>query len=75
MSFLRYGKFAWMEYSRCGRTRALYRGMKISFIRHINDRFMKHNIPLATLAAVRILAKGANAELTVMPMDSSVCLR
>ncbi len=56
-----------LDGSRCGRTKAQYRGTKISFIRHANAHFMKYNIPLALLAAVKTLAEGANAEFTVMP--------
>ncbi len=37
----------------------------ISFVRHVNDLFMKYNIPIALLGAVRILAEGVNAEFTV----------
>ncbi len=56
-----------MAYSRCGRTKALYKGTQISFVKHVNDLFMKYNIPLALLAAVRTLAEGVNAEFIVMP--------
>ncbi len=72
MSFLRYGKFAWMAYSRWGRNRALHRGTKISFVRQVNDLFMKINTPLALLAAARTLAARVNAVFTVMPR-SLIC--
>ncbi len=56
-----------MEYSRCGRSNALFGGTKISFVRQVNDLFMKYNILLALLAVGRTLADGVNPELTVMP--------
>ncbi len=49
-------------------TKALHLGTKIAFVRHVNDRFMKYNIPLALLAAVRTLAEGVNAEFAAMLM-------
>ncbi len=67
-----YKALAWVACSRCGRTKALYRGAKISFVRHVNNRVMKYNIPLALLVAVRTLAEGVNAEFTVMPR-SLIC--
>ncbi len=67
ISFLRYGQFAWMAYSRCGRTKALYRGTKISFVRQVNDLFMKYNIPLPLLVTVRTLDEGVTAKFTLMP--------
>ncbi len=42
------------------------RGKKISFIRQVNDLFMKYNIPLALLAATRTFAEGVNAAFTEM---------
>ncbi len=57
MSFVRYGRFGWMGYSRWGRTKAMYRGTKIAFVRQVNDLFMKYNIPLALLVAARTLAE------------------
>ncbi len=72
MSFLRYGQFAWMTYSRWGRKKVLYRGVKILFVRHVNGLMVEYNIPLALLAAVRILAEGVNAEFAVMPR-SLIC--
>ncbi len=47
-----------MAYSRCGPTNALYRGMKIFFVSHLSDLFMKYSIPLALLAAVRTVVEG-----------------
>ncbi len=67
MPFLRKGQFAWIAFSICGLTNELCRGTKISFVRYVNDLFMKYNIPLALLAAIRTLAVGVNAEFTVMP--------
>ncbi len=67
MSFLGYGQFAWMAYSRCDRTKALYKDTEISFVRQVNGLFMKYNIPLALLAAPRTLAEEVNAEFKVMP--------
>ncbi len=67
-----YGQFAWMAYSRWGRTKTLYRGTKISFVRQVNDLFMKYNIPLALLAAARTWAEGVNDAFTVMPR-SLIC--
>ncbi len=61
-----YKQFAWMVYSRCGRTKALYRGTKISFVRHENATFLKYNIVLALLATVRKLAEVVNVEFTVI---------
>ncbi len=55
-----------MTYSRCGRTKALYRGTKISFVREVNDLFMKYSILLTLSETVRTLAEGVNAEFTVM---------
>ncbi len=52
-----------MMYSRWGLTNALYRGRKISFVRHLNDLLMKYSIPLALFAAVRTFADGVNAVL------------
>ncbi len=63
MSFLRKGQFAWMAYSRFGLSNALYRGTKISFVRHANEHHeVKH-----LLAGVRTLVEGVNAVLTDMP--------
>ncbi len=59
------------SYSRCGLTNALYRGMIISFVRHVNDLLMKFNIPLALFAALKTFAEGVNAEFTGMP--TSLC--
>ncbi len=61
-----------MAYLRFGVTKALYIGMKTSLVRQVNDIFMKYNIPLALLAAVRILAEAVNAEFTVM-LRSLIC--
>ncbi len=61
-----------MANSRGGRTKALYRGTKISFVRQVIDLFMKYNILLALLAAAKTLAEGMNAEFTVMPR-SLIC--
>ncbi len=55
-----------MAYSRCGLTNALHRGTKISFVRHVNDLFLKYSIPLALFAVVRTFADGVNAEFTVI---------
>ncbi len=48
------------------------RGTKLTFVRHVNDRFMKDSIPLTLLAAVRTFADGVNAEFTVIPR-SLIC--
>ncbi len=56
-----------MTYSRCGRIKTLYRGAKFSFVRHVNDLFMKYKIRLALLVADRTLAEGVNVEFTVKP--------
>ncbi len=56
-----------MAYSRCGLTNPLYRGTNISFVRHVNDLFMKYSILLALLAVLRTLADEVNAEFTVIP--------
>ncbi len=76
MSFLKLGQFAWMAYSRCDLTNAQYRGTKISFVRRVNDLFVKYSIPLALLAAVRTFAEGVNADFTVMQevISASICL-
>ncbi len=56
-----------MAYSRFVLTKALYRVTKITFVRYANDFFMKYNISLALLAAVRKFDEDVNAEVTVMP--------
>ncbi len=56
-----------MAYSRCGLTNTVYRGTKVSFVRHVNDLFMKYSFPLALFATVRIITDGVNAEFTVIP--------
>ncbi len=53
MSFLRYEPFTWMAYARSVRSKLLYRGTIMSFVRQVNDLFMKYNIPLALLVAAR----------------------
>ncbi len=51
----------------CVLTNALYSGYtKISFVRYVNDLFMKYRIPLALLAAERTFAEGVNIEFPVM---------
>ncbi len=67
MSFLRYGQFEWVMYSKCGLTNELYRRMRISFVRRQNGLVMRYNIPLALLAAVRKFAEGVDAEFTTIP--------
>ncbi len=68
MSFLRKGQFAWLAHSRCGLTNTLYIGTKISFIRDVNDLFMKYSIPLALFAAVRKFADGVSIEFTAIDL-------
>ncbi len=51
---------------------ALYSGTKISFVRYVNDLFMKYSIPQALLAAERPFAEGVYVEFTVMP-KSLIC--
>ncbi len=66
-----------MAHSRCGLTNTLYRGAKISFVRHENDLFIKYSIPLALLVAVRIFVEEVNTEFTVMPRSliySAFCI-
>ncbi len=46
--------------------------MKISFVRHVNDLYMKYSIPLALFAAVKTFADGVNVEFTVIPR-SLIC--
>ncbi len=46
--------------------------LMISFVRHVNDLFMKYSIPLDLLAAVRAFAEGVNVVFTVMPR-SLIC--
>ncbi len=41
-----------------GRTKALYKGTKISFVKQVKDLIIKYNIPLAVLAAARTLSEG-----------------
>ncbi len=45
----------------------LCRGMKISFVSLVNDLFMKHNIPLALLATVKMLDEWINDEFMIIP--------
>ncbi len=54
-----------MAYSRSGLNNALYRGTKISFVRHVNDLFMKYSIPVALFAEVGTFAEGVNIEFIV----------
>ncbi len=46
----------------CGLTNALYRGTKISFVRHVNDLFVKYGIPPVLFAAARTFPDGGNME-------------
>ncbi len=63
-----------MAYSRCGLPNALYRGTQISSVRHVNDLFMKYNIPLALLAAVSTFAEGVNVSLSVYLLSLQIGL-
>ncbi len=61
-----------MAYLRCGLTNALYRGTKISFVKHVNDLFMRYSVPLTLFAAVKTFADGVTAAFTVIPR-SLIC--
>ncbi len=58
-----------MAYSSCGLTNALYRGAKVSFVRNVNNLFMKYGFPIALFAAVRTFADGVHAVFTGIPMS------
>ncbi len=47
-------------------------GVKTSFVRQVNDLFIKRSIPFASLDAVRILAEGLNTDFMIMP-KSLIC--